>query len=75
MTEPYKKVIRAIKRKMFQNGMNIRMTAEELGVHRASLGQYLNLLRVMPGDILIRAVYYFDIDVCAEIGVPHEVGS
>lgn len=72
MSEEYKKIIRAIKRQMFKNGMNIKQTGEALGVHRATLGQYLNINRAMPGDILIRAINFFGIDVCAEIGIPHE---
>lgn len=73
MSESYKKVIRAIKRKMFENGMNIRMTAEALGTHQITLGRYLNLRVSMPAELLIKAINYFDIDLCAVLGIPHEV--
>lgn len=73
MTEPYKKVIRAIRRRMFENGMNIRMTAEALGTHQITLGRYLNLRVSMPAELLIKAINYFDIDLCAVLGIPHEV--
>lgn len=73
MSEPYRKVIRAIRRRMFENGMNIRMTAEALGTHQITLGRYLNLRVSMPAELLIKAIYYFDIDLCTVLGIPHEV--
>lgn len=72
MSEAYKKLIRAIKREMFKNGMNIKQTAEAAGCHRVNLSQYLNLRTSMPAELLIRLIDRFDIDVCAEIGIPHE---
>jgi len=72
MNEAYKKIIREIKRKMFAKGMNIRMTAEALGCHRVNLSQYLNLRTAMRADLMLKAVYYFDIDVSSVLGIPHE---
>lgn len=72
MSEAYKRLIRAIKRQMFKNGMNIKQTAEALGMHRETLSNHLNLRCSMAADTLIRAIDYFDIDVCAKIGIPHE---
>lgn len=72
MSEPYRKLIRAIRRRMFENGMNIRMTAEALGTHQVTLGRYLNFRVSMPVELLIKAIYYFDIDLCAVLGIAHE---
>ena len=72
MSELYKKVIRAIKCEMFKNGMNIKQTSEAVGVHRVVMGQYLNLRITMPGDVIIRLINYFEIDLCAVLGIPHK---
>ena len=49
------------------------MNAEALGTHQITLGRYLNLRVSMPAELLIKAINYFDIDLCAVLGIPHEV--
>lgn len=65
----YKKMIREIKRKMFMNGMNIRMTAEAIGCNRVNLSEWLNFRSVMRSDTMLKIIDILEIDVSDVLGI------
>ena len=65
----YKKIIREIKRKMFMNGMNIKMTAEAIGCNRVNLSDWLNFRSVMRSDTMLIIIDTLNIDVSDVLGI------
>lgn len=63
MSDLYKKIIREVKRQMFEQELTIRAAAEKVGVTRQTMQSMLDMKHEALGGTILKLIVGFGIDI------------
>lgn len=63
MSDLYKKIIREVKRQMFDQELTIRAAAEKVGVTRQTMQSVLDMKHEARGSTILKLIVGFGIDI------------
>lgn len=63
MSDLYKKIIREVKRQMFEQELTIRAAAEKVGVTRQTMQSVLDMKHEALGGTILKLIVGFGIDI------------
>lgn len=68
----YRKFIKKLRREIAMQGLTQMEVAEMMGVTQSTVSSWLNRLKVMQADNLLKAAYMFGIDLNSIVGSDYE---
>ena len=68
----YRKFIKKLRREIAMQGLTQKEVAEMMGVMQSTVSSWLNHMKVMQADNLLKAAYMFGIDLNSIIGSDYE---